>query len=224
MAMPCSSIFVTSARKKSTNASLWCVNWRRATRESTPCTSLSPCGQWFTTRWAASTPTSMPQRRCPACSLPELLVFGARAGHSAAAFAKANPMVSATAAREGADAARERIRDLFLRKTGSETVSGLRKGMHDTIESGAGIYRSESSLQETCRTLADLRLRYEKVQLQDHSNVFNTDLIQVLELGCMLQVAEAIAHSAARRKESRGSHQRLDHPERDDVNYLKHSL
>ena len=157
-------------------------------------------------------------------SLTELLVFGARAGRSAAAFAKANPTVTASAAREGADAAQTRIRDLFVRKAGSETVSGLRKAMHDTIESGAGIYRSETSLQETCRTLADLRLRYDKVQLQDRSNVFNTDLIQVLELGCMLQVAEAIAHSAARRKESRGSHQRLDHPERDDANYLKHSL
>jgi succinate dehydrogenase flavoprotein subunit len=72
--------------------------------------------------------------------------------------------------------------------------------------------------------LADLRRRYDEVQLQDRSNVFNTDLIQVLELGCMLEVAEVIAHSAARRKESRGSYQRLDHPERDDANYLKHSL
>ncbi|HEY3146989.1 MAG TPA: succinate dehydrogenase/fumarate reductase flavoprotein subunit, partial [Dongiaceae bacterium] len=76
----------------------------------------------------------------------------------------------------------------------------------------------------TCRVLADLRVRYGRVELQDRSNVFNTDLIQVLELGCMLEVAEAIAHSAARRRESRGSHQRLDHPERDDQNYLKHSL
>jgi fumarate reductase flavoprotein subunit len=157
-------------------------------------------------------------------SLTELLVFGARAGRGAAAFAKANPTVSASAAREGAHAAQARIRELFVRERGSETVSGLRKAMHDTIESGAGIYRSETLLQETCRVLADLRLRYDEVQLQDRSNVFNTDLIQVLELGCMLQVAEAIAHSAARRKESRGSHQRLDHPERDDGNYLKHSL
>src|SRR6266536_1428656 len=157
-------------------------------------------------------------------SLTELLVFGARAGRGAAAFAKANPTVSASAAREGAHAAQTRIRELFVREAGSETVSGLRKAMHDTIESGAGIYRSETSLQETCRVLADLRRRYDKVQLQDRSNVFNTDLIQVLELGCMLEVAEAIAHSAAQRKESRGSHQRLDHPERDDANYLKHSL
>ena len=111
-----------------------------------------------------------------------------------------------------------------MREAGSETVSGLRKAMNDTMESGAGVYRSEASLQDTCRALADLRLRYDKVQLQDRSNVFNTDLIQVLELGAMLQVAEAIAQSAAHRKESRGSHQRLDHPERDDGNYLKHSL
>jgi fumarate reductase flavoprotein subunit len=62
------------------------------------------------------------------------------------------------------------------------------------------------------------------VQLQDRSNVFNTDLIQVLELGCMLDVASAIAHSALSRKESRGSHQRLEYPNRDDANYLKHSL
>jgi succinate dehydrogenase flavoprotein subunit len=157
-------------------------------------------------------------------SLTELLVFGTRAGRSAAAFAKANPRLGASAAGEGAHAAQARIRELFVREAGSETVAGLRKAMHDTIESGAGIYRSESSLQETCRVLADLRLRYDKVQLQDRSNVFNTDLIQVLELGCMLEIAEAIAHSAARRKESRGSHQRLDHPERDDANYLKHSL
>ena len=62
------------------------------------------------------------------------------------------------------------------------------------------------------------------MQLQDRSNVFNTDLIQTLELGCMLDVASALAHSALERKESRGSHQRLEYPERDDTNYLKHSL
>jgi len=103
-------------------------------------------------------------------------------------------------------------------------VAGLRKEMHDTIESGAGIYRSNASLQETCHKLGELRQRYQKVRLQDRSNVFNTDLTSVLELGAMLDVAQAIAHSALSRKESRGSHQRLDHPERDDQNYLKHSL
>jgi fumarate reductase flavoprotein subunit len=157
-------------------------------------------------------------------SLTEILVFGARAGRAASAFAAVNPLAVDRAVRNLAQAAEERIRALFTRAAGSETVTGLRKAMHDTIESGAGIYRSDASLQETCHRLGELRLRYQNVQLQDRSNVFNTDLTSVLELGAMLDVAQAIAHSAACRKESRGSHQRLDHPERDDQNYLKHSL
>jgi fumarate reductase flavoprotein subunit len=157
-------------------------------------------------------------------SLTELLVFGARAGRGAAAFAKANPLVNASAASAGAETAQARIRGLFVRVGGGETVVGLRNALNDTMESGTGVYRTEASLRDTCQILADLRRRYQNVQLQDRSNVFNTDLIQILELGAMLEVAEAVAHSAAHRKESRGSHQRLDHPERDDANYLKHSL
>ena len=157
-------------------------------------------------------------------SLAEILVFGARAGRNAAAFAKANPTASAGVIGHASEAAQARIRELFTRDGGRETVWGLRKAMNDTMESGAGIYRSEALLQETCRILADLRTRYRNVQLQDRSNVFNTDLIQVLELGCMLDVAEALAHSALQRKESRGSHQRLDNPARDDDNFLRHSL
>ena len=111
-----------------------------------------------------------------------------------------------------------------MRESGNETVSGLRKAMHDTMESGAGIYRSEESLQETCRALASLRARYRAVRLEDRSNVFNTDLLACLELGSMLEVAEALAHSALARRESRGSHQRLDHIKRDDLEFLKHSL
>jgi fumarate reductase flavoprotein subunit len=155
-------------------------------------------------------------------SLAEIVVFGARAGRGAAAFAKANPKPG-TAGR-GAQAAKARLRELFEREGGSDSVSGLRKAMNDTMESGAGIYRSEDTLQQTCGILADLRARYRKVPLQDRSNVFNTDLIQALELGCMLDVASALAHSALQRRESRGSHQRLEYPKRDDANYLKHSL
>jgi fumarate reductase flavoprotein subunit len=96
--------------------------------------------------------------------------------------------------------------------------------MHDTMESGAGIYRTRESLEEACRTLSELRRRYGQLQLEDRSNVFNTDLLQALELGSMLDVAEALAQSALERNESRGSHQRLDHPGRDDDRFLKHSL
>ena len=157
-------------------------------------------------------------------SLAEILVFGVRAGRNAAAFAKTNPVTGAHVTHNGGTAAQARIRDLFARNGGRESVFVLRKAMNDTMESGAGIYRSDASLQETCQALADLRARYRNVELHDRSNVFNTDLIQVLELGSMLDVAEALAHSALQRKESRGSHQRLDYPERDDDKFLKHSL
>jgi fumarate reductase flavoprotein subunit len=155
-------------------------------------------------------------------SLAEIVVFGARAGRSAAAFAKANPKPAAVGT--AAEAAQARLRELFGRVGGRDTVSSLRKAMNDTMEDGAGIYRTEDTLRQTCGILADLRARYRKMPLQDRSNVFNTDLIQALELGCMLDVASTLAQSALERKESRGSHQRLEYPKRDDANYLKHSL
>jgi fumarate reductase flavoprotein subunit len=165
-------------------------------------------------------------------SLAEIVVFGARAGRGAAAFAKANPNRANSSkanpkpasAGAAAEAAQARLRELFEREGGGDSVSSLRKAMNDTMESGAGIYRTEQTLQETCGILADLRARYRKMPLQDRSNVFNTDLIQALELGCMLDVASAMAQSALQRKESRGSHQRLEYPDRDDANYLKHSM
>ena len=157
-------------------------------------------------------------------SLAEILVFGARAGRAAAAFAKAHPHGAAGAANARAEAAQRSIRELFLRSAGRESVAALRLAMTDAMERGAGIYRSADTLEATCRLLAELRTRFGQVQLEDRSNVFNTNLLQILELGSMLDVAQAIAHSALERKESRGSHQRLDHPARDDREYLKHSL
>ena len=157
-------------------------------------------------------------------SLAEILVFGARAGRSAAAFAKANPFDAMKTAGASTEAAPLRVRELFMREGGNETTTRLRKAMHDTMESGAGIYRTRESLEEACRILSELRRRYGQLQLEDRSNVFNTDLLQALELGSMLDVAEALARSALERNESRGSHQRLDHPGRDDARFLRHSL
>ena len=157
-------------------------------------------------------------------SLAEILVFGARAGRSAAAFARANPFGAPRRPGASIEAAPARVRALFMREGGNETTTRLRKAMHDTMESGAGIYRSRESLDETCRILSELRRRYDQLQLEDRSNVFNTDLLQALELGSMLDVAEALAQSALERNESRGSHQRLDHPGRDDDKFLRHSL
>jgi fumarate reductase flavoprotein subunit len=96
--------------------------------------------------------------------------------------------------------------------------------MNATMEAGAGIYRTDESLRRSCAVMNDIRRRYASIELVDKSNVYNTDLIQTLELGAMIDVAGAVIVSGLERKESRGSHQRLDHQQRDDETYLKHSL
>ena len=158
-------------------------------------------------------------------SLTELLVFGKQAALSAVHHIESDT----TRANGGgldklAEQAQRRITDLFRRPSGSESIAGLRREMTESMETGVGIYRTEESLSATCDKLAELRHRYSGIELQDKSNVFNTDLISALELECMLEVAQAVAVAARERKESRGSHQRLDYESRDDESYLKHTL
>jgi fumarate reductase flavoprotein subunit len=123
-----------------------------------------------------------------------------------------------------ADTAQGRVRELFNRAPDRETVAGVRKEMLDTMERNAGIYRTGDGLTEGSTKLAELRRRYAHVGLHDKTNVYNTDLIQALELGSMLDCAQALMVSGAERRESRGAHQRLDYTTRDDKNFLKHSL
>ena len=92
------------------------------------------------------------------------------------------------------------------------------------MEDGAGIYRDAESLEAACTRIAELHDRYANITLDDQSNCFNTELTAALELSSLLDVAQAMAHSARERTESRGSHQRLDHPERNDDDFLAHSL
>ncbi len=157
-------------------------------------------------------------------SLVELLVFGKSAALSAIEHLHkaAAPDMSALAQRAAESQAR--IRQLFSRSDGTESMAGLRKEMMDTMEKNVGIYRTEAGLQEAVGTIEALRQRYQKVVLSDKSNVFNTDLFQVLELGCMLDCASALTTCALARKESRGAHQRLDYVERDDKHFLRHSM
>ena len=157
-------------------------------------------------------------------SLTELLVFGKRAAMSAIEHIQDLPAPDAAALDAQAAKTQARIRELFSRTDGTESLSGLRKEMMDTMEKNVGIYRNAAGLQEAVDKIAELRLRYQKVVLNDKSNVFNTDLFQVLELGCMLDCAAALTVGALARKESRGAHQRLDHVERDDHKYLRHSM
>jgi fumarate reductase flavoprotein subunit len=158
-------------------------------------------------------------------SLTELLVFGRRAALSAIEQLDSRPGGGNDAAVGAlADAAQGRVRALYQRTGAKESVAGLRKEMMHTMEQHAGIYRSGEGLAQACRTLGELKRRYAGVELHDKTNVYNTDLLQVLELGSMLDCAEAVTASALARTESRGAHQRLDHVERDDARFLKHSL
>jgi fumarate reductase flavoprotein subunit len=157
-------------------------------------------------------------------SLTELLVFGARAGKAAAAFTERQPHPGPSALLQAHDEA-ERLAEQFLRKTGGrERIGVLRAEMHEITESSAGIYREAAALARAADRLRRLQERFGDVALDDHSYTFNTELTSALELSYMLDLAEAIVQSALQRRESRGSHQRTDHPKRDDERYLRHSL
>ncbi len=158
-------------------------------------------------------------------SLTEILVFGVRAALAAVGHAGEVSSPSDQLLEQSAISEERRLENTVLRSDGGdETISGIRNDLQETLEEGAGIFRDESMLKRTCATIADLKSRYQKVSVGDTSKTFNTELVSALELGAMLDVGEAIAHSALARTESRGSHQRTDHPDRDDDHFLKHSL
>lgn len=158
-------------------------------------------------------------------SLPEVLVFGARAGVAAAEYASGAAEQASQAVLAQAEDERRHLEQQFLRKTdGNERVAVIREAMQKTLESGAGIYRAKKSLEEAADHLAILRERASNITLDDHSRTFNTELLSALELNCMLDVAKCIVHSALARTESRGAHQRTDYPERNDRDFLAHTL
>ena len=158
-------------------------------------------------------------------SLAELCVFGKVAGEEAAKFAKVAQPNHSTSIHNQAELAAGRAMHFIRNEKGTERISTLRREMAETMERGCGIYRTGAEMQRTCATIADLRQRYLQVNVEDKSRVFNTEWLLAIELGYQLEVAEAIAASALQRRESRGAHQRLDgFTERDDVNFLKHTL
>src|SRR6185503_12871016 len=117
-----------------------------------------------------------------------------------------------------------RLEERLGRTAGTEKIATLRAEMHQTMEGSAGIYRTGAALEGAAAKIEELRLRCEAVALDDHSRTFNTELTSALELSFMLDVAECIVQSALQRRESRGAHQRTDHPKRDDEKFLAHSL
>ncbi|AEX50377.1 fumarate reductase (quinol) flavoprotein subunit [Rahnella aquatilis] len=159
-------------------------------------------------------------------SLAELVVFGRMAGEKAAERA-----VQAKDTGNN-DALEAQVRDIesrvaaLMAQEGDESWAAIRDEMGLAMEEGCGIYRTTELMQKTIDKLAELKERFKRVKIQDTSSVFNTDLLYTIELGHGLEVAECMAHSALHRRESRGAHQRLDEgcTERDDVNFLKHTL
>ncbi len=156
-------------------------------------------------------------------SLPELLVFGARAGRAAAEYASRKRDVTDTALLQAKDERLRLERDLLNTK-GKERIATLREEMQKTMEESAGIYRTGASLAQGVEQLRLVRARYPDLAIEDQSLTFNTERVSALELGFMLDVAEAIITSALKREESRGAHQRNDFPKRDDRRFLSHSL
>jgi fumarate reductase flavoprotein subunit len=157
-------------------------------------------------------------------SLPELLVFGARAGRAAAEFAAGlGDPPSAVLAQER-DERRRLEHELDDGRGGRERIAGLRREMQEAMEEGAGIYRAADTMTKAADKLRELQERRRHVVIDDHSRAFNTERIAALELSFMLDIAETIVHSAMLREESRGAHQRTDFPARDDTRFLAHTL
>jgi len=157
-------------------------------------------------------------------SLPELLVFGARAGAAAAEYASRTIEINPRVMAQKTDEHRRLEHDLFGASRGVLRIADLREQMQRTMERSAGIYRSGASLREGAEEMRRLRERYTEIAIEDRSRTFNTERVNALELGFMLDVADAMLNAAVGREESRGAHQRTDFPARDDERFLAHSL
>ena len=157
-------------------------------------------------------------------SLTECLVFGAAAGKAAAEYAQKQQAPSFGNPVQGLFMIEEnRIYDQILKHEKGERISAIRTQMQQAMEKYVGIYRDENSLMEACRIVGELKKRVKNAVVEDKDRVFNTELVSALELEFMLDAAEAIAYSALHRRESRGTHSRIDYTKRDDLVFMKHT-
>jgi fumarate reductase flavoprotein subunit len=157
-------------------------------------------------------------------SLPECLVFGARAGRAAAEYASAAGGTPSAVEAQANDEVRRLEHDLLGKGPGTESIAAIRDEMQATMEDAAGIFRTGPEMVKGANRLAELQDRVGDVGVADTSRAFNTELLAALELANMLDISECILQSGMQREESRGAHQRTDFPARDDERFLAHLL
>ncbi|WP_406725896.1 succinate dehydrogenase flavoprotein subunit [Streptomyces sp. GD-15H] len=154
-------------------------------------------------------------------SLLDINVFGKRAGIAAAEYAHTVDFVELPENPESFVAEQiERLRS----STGTERVATIRRELQETMDANVMVFRTEQTIKTAVEKIAELRERYRNVAIQDKGKRFNTDLLEAIELGNLLDLAEVMAVSALARKESRGGHYREDYPNRDDVNFMRHTM
>ncbi|MFH9863562.1 succinate dehydrogenase flavoprotein subunit [Streptomyces sp. NPDC017202] len=154
-------------------------------------------------------------------SLLDINVFGKRAGIAAAEYSQKADYVELPEDPASLVVAQiERLRN----STGTERVATIRRELQETMDANVMVFRTEQTIKTAVEKIAELRERYLNVSIQDKGKRFNTDLLEAVELGNLLDLAEVMAVSALARKESRGGHYREDYPNRDDVNFMRHTM
>ena len=154
-------------------------------------------------------------------SLLDINVFGRRAGIAAAEYA------NSVALRELPETPEKMVTewmDLMLSEHGHERVATIRIELQATMDANASVFRTEESLKQALTDVQGLKERYGRIQVQDKGRRYNTDLLEAVELGFLLELAETTVVAAIARKESRGGHSREDYTARDDVNFMRHSM
>ncbi|WP_353809207.1 succinate dehydrogenase flavoprotein subunit [Agromyces sp. SYSU T00194] len=154
-------------------------------------------------------------------SLLDINVFGKRAGRNAVEYVKTAEFTPLPD--DPAGAVRGMLEQLRA-STGTERIAAIRKELQDEMDRSAQVFRTDESLEHVTNVIAGLRERYTKIAVHDKGTRFNTDLLEAVELGFLLDLAEVVVYSARNRKESRGGHMRDDFPDRDDEQYMQHTM
>jgi len=154
-------------------------------------------------------------------SLLDINVFGKRSGRNAVEYVQTADFVPLP--EDPAKEVREMLEGL-RNNQGTERIAVLRKTLQEEMDANAQVFRTEETLTSVLGTIHDLRQRYKNVHVDDKGKRFNTDLLEAVELGFLLDLAEIVAYAARNRKESRGGHMREDYEKRDDENYMQHTM